>query len=80
MTSMNRDRIKTGDKITKLRLRMMEDPRPQYVIAAAACISPARLSQFAMGVRPIPQYRVYALCEVLECNPEDLLGFADLDE
>lgn len=56
----------------------MEDGRPQYMIAADLGVSPSRLSEYALGNRAIPQYRVFRFCEVLKCNPHELLGFADV--
>lgn len=66
------------DRVTNLRLRLMEDGRPQYIIAAELEVSPSRLSEYALGNRTIPQHRVYTFCRVLRCNPDELLGFADL--
>lgn len=56
----------------------MEQGRPQYMIAADLHVSPGRLSEYALGNRPIPQRRIIEFCELLQCNPEELLGYADV--
>jgi transcriptional regulator with XRE-family HTH domain len=63
--------------ITNLRLRLLEDGRPQYKIAAEVGVSPARISEYALGKRPIPTNHIYSLVRVLGCNVSDLIGFAD---
>jgi DNA-binding Xre family transcriptional regulator len=63
--------------ITKIRLRLLEDGRPQYQIAAAVGVSPARISEYALGKRAIPTNHIYSLVRVLGCNVEDLIGYAD---
>jgi transcriptional regulator with XRE-family HTH domain len=65
--------------ITKIRLRMLEDGRPQYQIAADVGIPPARLSEYALGRRPIPAHRIFDLVRVFNCNPEDILGYENDD-
>jgi DNA-binding Xre family transcriptional regulator len=66
--------------ITKIRLRLLEDGRPQYVIAAEVGVSPARISEYCLGKRAIPTQHIYSLVKVLGCNVQDLLGYADDSE
>lgn len=61
--------------ITKLKRRLWEDDRPLYMIAAAARVSPSRLSDYANAVRDIPARRIIDLCAALECNPDDIIGY-----
>jgi DNA-binding Xre family transcriptional regulator len=63
--------------VTKIRLLLLEDGRPQYEIAALVGVSPARISEYCLARRPIPSQHIYSFCRVLHCNVEDLLGFAD---
>jgi DNA-binding Xre family transcriptional regulator len=63
--------------ITKIRMRLLEDGRPQYVIAAMVGVSPARISEYCLGKRSIPTQHIYSLVQVLGCNVQDLLGYAD---
>lgn len=67
-------------EITKLRMRMLEDGRPQYKIAEEVGCSPGRLSDYALGRRAIPSHRIYTFCRVLHCNADDLLGYEAIDE
>ena len=48
--------------------------RPNYIIAAMAGVHPTRLSEYALGKRYIPPHHVQRLCEVLKCNPDDIIG------
>jgi plasmid maintenance system antidote protein VapI len=66
--------------ITKIRLRLLEDGRPQYVIAAEVGVSPARISEYCLGKRAIPTNHIYSLVKVLGCNVDDLLGYANDSE
>lgn len=63
--------------VTKIRIRMLEDGRPQYVIAAEVGVAPSRVSEYAMGKRQIPPRLIYNFCRVFQCNVEDLLGYDD---
>lgn len=58
-------------------MRLLEDGRPQYIIAAQVGVSPARVSQYALGRRPIPTRHIYSFCEVLKCDVDQLLGYED---
>jgi DNA-binding Xre family transcriptional regulator len=60
-------------------MRMLEDGRPQYIIAAEIGVSPARVSEYALGRRAIPTNHIYSLVHVLQCNVEDILGYEDED-
>ena len=65
------------DGITKLSLLIMADGRPQYMVAADLRVSPSRLSQYSLGVRPIPAARIYEFCNFFRVNPDELLGWVD---
>lgn len=71
----------TGEKrwyptvTTKLRAVLLEPQnRPNYIIAVAAGMAPSRLSEYALGRREMPAHHIMRLCEVLRCQPEDILG------
>lgn len=72
-------RIPPNRRITKLRMLLMERDEPQYMIAAKLGVSPGRLSEYALGNRPIPQRRIIDFCRLLRCNAEDLFGYADVE-
>lgn len=65
---------------TKLQARLLwAENRPNYMIAAKIGVAPSRLSEYGLGKRPIPPHHLIALCEVLRCSPDDILGPADED-
>lgn len=66
--------------LTKLRLLLLSYPEHQYVIAAKARISPARLSEYANGKRRIPPNNLARLCFVLGVEPEDVTGYVDPED
>lgn len=65
--------------VTKLRLALLNTDAPQYMIAALAGMSPSRVSEYALGKKPIPTHHLLALARVLKKNPSDLVGEADVD-
>lgn len=63
-------------QVTKLRLRVLETGGPAYIVAARAGFSPSRMSEYVLGRREIPAKHLVPLCEVLQCDPEDVVGLA----
>lgn len=61
--------------VTKMRIRLLEDGRPQYQIAADLGIPPSRLSEYALGSRNIPTHRIYDFVRLWGCGVEDILGY-----
>jgi transcriptional regulator with XRE-family HTH domain len=61
-------------RITNLKARLLAHPQPAYLIAAAAGIDPTTLSKLARGKMPIAVYYRRRLADVLECDPDDLIG------
>lgn len=66
--------------VTKLRLALLKCGAPQYMIAARAGMPPSRVSEYALGHKPIPTHHLLALARVLQRNPADLVGEADVME
>lgn len=66
------------ERVTRLKMRLWEDHRSQYEIAAEIGIAPSRLSEYASAIRPIPPRRIMRLCEVLNCQPDDLIGWESI--
>ena len=64
-------------KVSKLRLKIMESGMPQYVVGTFAAIHHSRMSEYCRMQRPIKNDHLMALCEVLRCDPEDIIGEAD---
>jgi DNA-binding Xre family transcriptional regulator len=65
-------------EITKLKRLLMSVPRPQYQIAALAGIHPSTLSMYARGQALILDKHLVALCDLFQCEPEDVLGFVEI--
>lgn len=63
--------------VTKMRLRVLEDGRPQFQIAADVGCSPARLSEYCLGKRAIPTHLIYEFVRVFRCSPPDFLGMEE---
>lgn len=61
--------------ISKLRIHVLEANEPAYMVAARAGFSPSRLSEYMLGRRDIPTHHVIALCEVLNCLPDEIIGW-----
>ena len=66
-----------GLVLSKLKLKCMEQGGPQYMIAALAGLSPSRLSEYVLLQKEIPGHHLVALCRVLGCEPEDIMGVAE---
>lgn len=66
--------------ITRLRLALLAYGDHQYIVGAKARVSPARLSEYANGKRKIPAKTLAKLAIVLECEPQDLVGYVDPSE
>lgn len=66
-------------RVTNLKILLMADDRPQYVIAALAEVSPTQLSQFAIGAKDIPLNVHLNLARVLGVTYEEIDGWVDLD-
>lgn len=65
----------TNAPITKLRLRILETGGPAYMVAARAGFSASRMSEYVLGHKPIPPKHLVALCQVLRCDPDDIVGW-----
>lgn len=64
-------------KLSKLRLKILETDTPQYIIGSMAGIHHSRMSEYCLLQKPIPPHHLVALCEVLDCEPTDIIGEAD---
>ena len=66
--------------ITKMRMRLLEDGRPQYKIAAQLGIPTSRLSEYALARRAIPTELLYDFVRLWGCGVDDILGYEPDDE
>jgi DNA-binding transcriptional regulator YdaS (Cro superfamily) len=65
-----------------IRLReVLQRPeyRPNYLIAVKAGFAPSRLSEYALGRRPMPPHHLIALCRVMGLQPEDIADDYELE-
>jgi DNA-binding Xre family transcriptional regulator len=63
--------------VTKLRVKVLSVPQPQYQIAALAGIHPSIMSMYVRGEKPIRDKHLIALCELFRCEPDDIMGWID---
>lgn len=70
-----------GDRvvITRLQLKLQSQKQPAYIVGAACGIHPTTLSFYARGIKPISAKHVVALCELFECEAEDILGTIEVE-
>lgn len=65
--------------ITKLQLKLQAQSKPAYIVGAACGIHPTTLSFYARGIKAISAKHLVALCELFECEPEDILGTIEVE-
>src|SRR5947208_2376037 len=65
--------------VTKLRIAMLENGCPQFLIAFCADFDNGTLSQYALGKKPIAPHHIIRLCTFLELRPEEIVGWMDAD-
>lgn len=66
--------------VTRLRLALLDDGRTQVEIARVAGMTPSRVSEYALGHKPIPPHHQIILSRVLNRRPQDLIGYAEESE
>lgn len=64
-------------RVTKLRVKVLSVPQPQYQIAAIAGIHPSTMSAYVKGDRDILDKHLVALCDLFDCEPEEIIGDVD---
>lgn len=71
----------SGLMITRLRKTILEQcgPMSQNRLADSLGINRGRLSRYATGTQVIPAHHMLLLAEALHCNPQDLIGYCDVD-
>lgn len=66
-------------RVTKLRIKVLATTHPQYQIAALAGIHPSTFSRYVKGLQPILDKHLIALCDLFNCEPEDIIGWEDVN-
>ena len=64
-------------RVTKLWTRTHRYPGPAWKLAAECNFSPTTLSQYINGRIDIIPKHLVALCVALDCEPDDIIGWAD---
>ena len=67
-------------RMTKLKVRLLDWPGPQFLFAREVGVTPGRMSEYVMGRRPLPVLKAMEMAPLLNCNPADLIGWADEDD
>ena len=65
--------IATRGTPSKLREMIARSGAPMYQVAALSHIDPSTLSKYANRRMPIRHNHMLSLCQIFECEPEDLL-------
>lgn len=65
-------------QITRLKLHLMSIDKPSYQVAAAANIAPSQLSRYMSGRDDIRASHLVALCELLNVEPEEIMGWTEV--
>ena len=66
--------IATRGRPSALRQMIARSGAPMYHVAGLVGIDPSTLSKYANRRLPIRHNHMLALCELFECEPEDLLA------
>lgn len=64
-------------RLTKLRKETLKLDVPNYTIAGLAKIHPYTFSLYVNGKKEMSDKHIKALCKVLGCTPDDILGYED---
>ena len=67
------------EKITKLKVLLLEADEPQYRIAAACGIHPSQLSSYALGRHRMSIKHMRALASYFKCTQQDLQGWEKVE-
>jgi hypothetical protein len=62
--------------LTNLKVKLLEDEQPAYMIAAKCGMHPSQLTRYALGNETIKPGHLKALCRYFKCAQKELLGTA----
>jgi hypothetical protein len=62
--------------VTRLRILLLDVPVPQVTFCAAVGIRPPHLSNYALGIRPIPDRDLARLSAYFAVPPHEIVGYA----
>jgi hypothetical protein len=67
------------ERLTRLKIYLLESDEPQYRIAASCGIHPSVLSKYALGQENMSIKHLRALCKYFKCRQSDLLGWDEVE-
>jgi transcriptional regulator with XRE-family HTH domain len=67
------------ERITKLKILLLESDKPQYKIAADCGMHPSQLSAYALGQHRISIKHLRALAKYFRCSQQDIVGWEEID-
>lgn len=65
--------------LTNLKVKLLEDDRPAWEIAAKCGMAPAQLTHYATGRQAIRPKHLRALARYFRCSQQDILGTSTFD-
>ena len=63
------------ERLTRLKVKLLEQAEPQYQVAARCGIHPSQLSEYALGQTRPSLKHLRALCKYFHCSQQDILGW-----
>ena len=66
--------------VSRLHLKIIAIDVPAKIISERTGIPTSRLSEYRHMRRKIPMGHVIVLCEVLNCDPDEIVGAVETDE
>lgn len=65
--------------ITRLMYKVNQVSEPNYVVAGVLGMPPVQLSLYMRGREPIRSQHLEKMCRVFGCEPEDVMGWVEVD-
>jgi len=67
------------ERLTKLKIKLLESEVPQYQVAARCGMHPSQLSSYALGQTTIPIKHLRSLTKYFKCRQQDLQGWDEVE-
>jgi transcriptional regulator with XRE-family HTH domain len=67
------------ERVSRLKIKLLEADEPQYVVAAVCRMHPSQLSEYALGQRPMSIKHLRALAKYFGCRQQDLQGWLEVE-
>lgn len=66
--------------ITKLRKKLLDEPRPMYKTAGLMGIHSATISLYSLGRKNIAPQHLILMCRFWQCDASELIGYLDEED